>query len=210
MKRSSFPTLYISAATVAVAWCASMVASSPAIADVNIGALACQPPYQEQAGIIRWHEHYLINPRGSFDAWVVCPIAFETREIFDPFTVGAFGNVKPPLAEFHVCYLNVVDLRNQHIPLVVPIDAKNPDLGSAPFLNNPGQDMTFVKQMENINTQGTIWVSQATATHAQVNAGMTTPPPIPGFSNEKGPGFWTITVNCYLPDGYSLGMVSLY
>jgi hypothetical protein len=211
MRTQSFFRLAGTFATAVVAWFGSAGGVvSTVSADVNIGALACQPPFQEQAGIIRWHEHYLINPKGSFDAWVVCPIAFETVNLPDPFNVGAFGNIKPPKSEFHVCYLNVVDLRNQHIPLPVAIDAQNPAAGEAPFLQNPGQDMSFTRQLENPNDVGTLWAAWTLVNFSQVNAAMSTPPQIPGLATGKGPAFWTITVNCYLPDGYALNMVSIF
>ena len=123
-------------------------------------ALACQPPFQAQAGIIRWHEHYLINPTGSNNAWVVCPIAYSTADFPTPvFRVAAFGNVKLPKRDFAACYANVVDLRNQNIPLNVPIDASIPNSGEAPFLNNPGQNMALRYLMINQNDVGTLWYS---------------------------------------------------
>ena len=78
MKTSNLKRFAASLATTAVVGLGNIFGVNTASADINIPALACQPPFQAQAGIIRWHEHYLINPTGSNNAWVVCPIAYST------------------------------------------------------------------------------------------------------------------------------------
>jgi hypothetical protein len=198
-------------ATAAIVGFGNIFGVNTASADINVGALACQPPYLAQAGIIRWHEHYLVNPKGSFNTWVVCPIAFSTNDLPGPvYNIGAFGNVKPPKTDFNICYANVVDLRNQNIPLAVPADASNPGSPELPFLNNPGQNMTYVRQMVNNNDVGTLWYSYTTLATADIAAAMSPPPNIPGLGAGVNPAWWTFTVNCYLPAGYALNMVSLF
>jgi hypothetical protein len=174
-------------------------ASVPASADVNIGALACQPPFLDQAERLRWHEFYLINPLGSLDTWVVCPIAFDTIKLPNSFNIGAFGNATVPGTNA-LCYANIVDLRNQHIP-------------TFNFLDNPGQQMTFQRIMSTKNPANTLWSSWLSTTVDQVvnSATMMDPPPTPiDPTGTEGPAYWTITVNCLLKPGQAINMVSLW
>lgn len=127
---------------------ASFTVVTPAVADYNIGALACQAPYLDQAEFLRWHEHYVINPVGSQTTWVVCPIAYDSIKLPQQFQVGAFGNSTVPGTNA-LCYANVIDLRNQHIP-------------TFDFLNNPGQNMTFQRIMSTQNPSNTLWSSWLT------------------------------------------------
>jgi hypothetical protein len=186
-----------SAGAAIMACLAGLGSVAPAVADVNIGALACQPPFLDQAAAIRWHEHYLINPKGSRTTWVVCPIAFETASLPDRFTVGAFGNYNIPGINVQ-CYLNVVDIRNQNIPTLN-------------FLNNPGQDMTYRRIMETQNPANTLWSAWTTVSLGEVAAAMMRPQWTPiDPSQSRGPAYWTITVNCELQPGSALNMVSLW
>jgi hypothetical protein len=189
-----FPEATVAAAVVVAANLAAVV---PAVADVNIGALACQAPFLSQAQNIRWHEHYMINPVTSETTWVVCPIAFETKDLPDTFYVGAFGNATVPGSNA-LCFANVVDLRNQNIP-------------TFGFLDNPGQDMIFQTIMSTQNPANTLWSSWATLTKAGINAAMMNPPATPiEPGGGKGPAYWTITINCRLSPGQALNMVSLW
>jgi hypothetical protein len=173
------------------------------VADVNIGALACQPPYLAQAQNLRWHEHYVVNPLNApmggspVTTWVVCPIAFDSNDLPQQFQIGAFGNATVPGTNA-LCYANVVDLRNQHIP-------------DGNFLNNPGQNMTFQRIMATKNPANTLWSAWLTVTQDQIKAAMMDPPPTPvDPTGSEGPPFWTITVNCELKPGQALNMVSLW
>jgi hypothetical protein len=196
MKTKMTHGLLGSMVTAGVALLANLTAVMPATADVNIGALACQPPFLDQAQNIRWHEHYLINPRGSTETWVVCPIAFDTTMLPDSFNVGAFGNLTSTGGT--LCYANVVDLRNQNIPVFN-------------FLDNPGQNMVFSTIMQSQNPSNTLWSSWVTLTKDQVVAAMMNPPSTPvSPGGSVGQAYWTITVNCRLSPGQALNMVSLW
>jgi hypothetical protein len=187
------------AATSAVAVLAANILSvSPATADVQIGALACQPPYLAQAGNLRWHEHYLINPKDSMTTWVVCPIAFDGATIPFQFQIGAFGNTTNFGSQPN-CIANVIDLRNQHIP-------------TNNFLDNPGQKMIAQFRMATKNPANTLWSAWATITQDMVRAQMDSPPPTPvnPGADESWPDMWTITVHCQLKPGDALNVVSLW
>ena len=181
----------------AVVIATNLTAVAPAVADINIGALACQAPYLDQAEGLRWHEHYVINPTNGVTTWVVCPIAFETQQLPNQFQVGAFGNSTIPGTNA-LCYANIVDLRNQHIP-------------TFNFLNNPGQDMTGQWLMSTKNPANTLWSSWVTLTQAAVNGAHMPPPQTPVDPTQtQGPAFWSMTINCQLKPGQALNMVSLW
>jgi hypothetical protein len=181
----------------AVVIATNLTAVAPAVADINIGALACQAPYLDQAEGLRWHEHYVINPTNGVTTWVVCPIAFETQQLPNQFQVGAFGNSTIPGTNA-LCYANIVDLRNQHIP-------------TFNFLNNPGQDMTGQWLMSTKNPSNTLWSSWVTLTQAAVNASHMPPPQTPvDPTQSQGPAYWSMTINCQLKPGQALNMVSLW
>jgi hypothetical protein len=190
-----------SAVAAAIVCAANLVAVAPATADINIGALACQPPFLDQAAQLRWHEHYLINPleAGSVATWVVCPIAFDSNDLIpNSIRIGAFGNTTPGGNPLTLCYANVVDIRNQNIP-------------TFGFLVNPGQDMRVTKRMQSQTPAGTLWSAWADFTVANIVANMDSPPPTPvADGGVQGPAFWTITVNCELKPGQALNMVSLW
>jgi hypothetical protein len=181
----------------AVVIATNLTAVAPAVADINIGALACQAPYLDQAEGLRWHEHYVINPTNGVTTWVVCPIAFETQQLPNQFQVGAFGNSTVPGTNA-LCYANIVDLRNQHIP-------------TFSFLNNPGQDMTGQWLMSTKNPSNTLWSSWVTLTQAVVNGSHMPPPQTPvDPTQSQGPAYWSMTINCQLKPGQALNMVSLW
>ena len=181
----------------AVVIATNLTAVAPAVADINIGALACQAPYLDQAEGLRWHEHYVINPGNGVTTWVVCPIAFETQQLPNQFQVGAFGNSTIPGTNA-LCYANIVDLRNQHIP-------------TGNFLNNPGQDMTGQWLMSTKNPANTLWSSWVTLTQAAVNGAHMPPPQTPVDPTQtQGPAYWSMTINCQLKPGQALNMVSLW
>lgn len=156
------------------------------LADLNVPGLACQAPYLDQAFPMRWHEHYIYNPESNRGTWVVCPVAFETAELPNPFWVSVFGVFTQGARGFPVCYMNVVSLRNQHLNGI---------------LENPGQKHIYTIQLTNETPSGQQW-----AAHGQVNFNSV----VSGLNNGGDPPYWTITVNCMMPPGHAIGMVSLY
>jgi hypothetical protein len=165
---------------------ALLAPTGSALADLNVPGLACQAPYMDQAYPMRWHEHYLYNPENNQDTWVVCPVAFETSELPNPFIVSVFGVFTQGARGFPVCYMNVVSLRNQHLNGI---------------LNNPGQRHIYTVQLTNRTPFGQLWAADGQLDFATVTAGL---------NNGGDPPLWTITVNCMLPPGHSVGMTSLY
>jgi hypothetical protein len=186
----------VSSVALPIMW--ATIAAVPAVftpgvasADLNVPALACQAPYLDQAEPMRWHEHYLMNPPGNRGTWVVCPLPIETDNMNTTFMIGAFGNFVPgtqtiPPGEFPSCYVNIIDLTNQHLD---------------PFINNPGQARTYRKLLATQNPQNTLWSVQSPLSMQEVvNAiGQTCPSPA---------DCWGVSINCYLPTGYALNMAS--
>lgn len=170
---------------------AAVLAPSVAVADLNQPALACQAPYLDQAEPMRWHEHYLMNPPTNRGTWVVCPLPIESNNMTATFRIGAFGNFLPgnvtvPPGEFPRCYVNIVDLQNQDL---------------TPYISNPGQRRIYTALLATQNPVNTLWWSaSALSVQAVANA----------IGQTCGPDCWGVSVNCYLPTGYALGMVSQY
>lgn len=198
MKKYSLKSVFHTAVLSAVAFAANIAGIPSAMSDVNVGALACQPPFLDQAASVRWHEHYLIAPTtGSQQVWVVCPISFETKDLPDQFFIGAFGN-SVNAGTSALCYANVVDIRNQHIPVLN-------------FLDNPGQNMVFSTIMQTQNPANTLWSSWVMLSKDQIIARMMDPPSTPISQGQSvGSAYWTITVNCRLNPGQAINMVSLF
>lgn len=174
-------------------------------ADVNVGPLACMPTAKDSAAsTLVYHEHYLINPpTATQNRKVVCNIPFDSNTLPATFQVGAFGlNEEGAISKTMVCYANVIDMRNQHVPTT---------FAGEPFLDNPGQDMAYTKIMSTKTKVDYLWSSWATLTRAGVMAGMMDPPatPIDPVGN-RDPKHWTISVNCTLKPGQALNMVSLF
>lgn len=57
--------------------------------DLNVAPSTCRAPYVDQAGPMRWHEHYLMNPSSNRDTWVICPLIFDNDILIAPGTYAA-------------------------------------------------------------------------------------------------------------------------
>jgi hypothetical protein len=169
----------------AIACCASVFATTVAQADINVPGLACQAPFLDQAFPMRWHEHYILNPRGNQTTWVVCPLSFESSGVPQNFAVYVSGVKQPGTTSFHRCYVNFIDIANQDIPGVV---------------DNPGQNFVATYLLPNSDQAGQRWVSAQGFTIGGVTGDV---------GSACGPACWTISVNCELPGGFALQMVSL-
>lgn len=182
----------------------NMASVTPALADVNVGPLACVPTVPSTSTSLSWHEHYLINPpTATANRYVVCNIPFDTATLPNTFYVGAFGlNNEGSATRTSTCWANVVDLRNQNVPTT---------FSGEEFLLNIGQDMSYNKLMSTKQRADYLWSAWAVFTKAAVVAGMADPVNTPidpaGVMNEK---HWTITVKCLLKPGQALNMVSLF
>jgi hypothetical protein len=168
------------------------LAPSVAVADLNQPALACQAPFLDQADPMRWHEHYLMNPATNRGTWVVCPLPIETDNMNATFWIGAYGNFLPgnvtvPPGEFPVCLVNIIDLANQDL---------------AGYINNPGQRRIYTAMLATQNPVNTLWAAESPLSVQNVINAM--------GGRTNGPDFWGVSVNCYLPTGYALNMVSQY
>lgn len=158
-----------------------------ATADLNVPALACQAPFLYQAEPMRWHEHYLMNPPGNQGTWVVCPLPIETLNMNNTFTIGAFGNfISGQSNESPYCYLNIIDITNQHLQ---------------GFLENPGQMKIYQRLLSTQNPINTLWRVVSTVTVQEVVNRI-------GQSCTNPADCWGVSLNCYLPTGHGLNMVS--
>jgi hypothetical protein len=185
MKRVMTATWSIAAASM----CAISAALMPniVVADLNVPALACQAPYLDQAEPMRWHEHYLMNPPDNRGTWVVCPLPIETNNMNATFMLGAFGNyIIGHTPEQAFCYLNVIDLANQHLEGFIP---------------NPGQKKIYTRLLDTRNPQNTLWSVQSRVTMQEVVNAI-------GQTCQNAADCWGVSLNCYLPSGYGLNMVS--
>jgi hypothetical protein len=166
-------------------------APSVAVADLNQPALACQAPFLDQAEPMRWHEHYLMNPPTNRGTWVVCPLPIESDNMTATFRIGAFGNFLPgnvtvPPGEFPTCIVNIIDITNQHL---------------AGYINNPGQKRIYQAVLATQNPQNTLWSAASPISIANVVAAI-------GQTCQNPADCWGVSLNCYLPTGYALNMVS--
>jgi hypothetical protein len=155
------------------------------LADVNVPGLSCQAPNLTEAEGLRWHEQYIMNPRdGDRARWVVCPLAVET--LIYPEVVGFWvsGVKAPGTLEFPVCAFNAVSAFNQDIP---------------GFVDNPGASLKTIEPMEVVSLPGQNWAFRFITSRGFLESAV-------GDSLENQ----TYSVNCRLPPGYALQMVSLF
>jgi len=164
----------------------SFLPTAAPLADVNVSGLACQAPFLDQAQRLRWHEHYLLNPINSQPTWVVCPIPHETDILGATFGVWASGVKMAGVTAFPICVFNVVSLFNENIPGVV---------------DRPGRNWKFVAAMPELASSTQLWGFQIITTRAAVVAAV---------GDGTNIGNYTFSVNCLLPPGYALQMVSLF
>jgi hypothetical protein len=160
-----------------------------AVGDLNVPALACQAPFLYQAEGLRWHEHYLMNPTNNQGTWVVCPLPIESDNMTTQFVIGAFGNFLAGASnESPFCYLNIIDLQNQHLQ---------------GFIENPGQRKIYTRLLQTQNPVNTLWWVATQVSTADIVAAI-------GQSCVNAADCWGVSVNCYLPVGHGLNMVSQY
>ena len=57
--------------------------------DLSVHPNDCVAPFLSQAGPMRWHEHYLMNPASNGVTFVVCPINFNNDEM--PNSTSSFS-----------------------------------------------------------------------------------------------------------------------
>lgn len=189
---------------VLLAFMGNLAAVRPGAADVNVGPLTCAPTVASAANALAWHEHYLINPpTATANRYVVCNIPFDSMTLPNTFSVGAFGlNNEGAATLVSTCWVNVVDLRNQHAPTT---------FSGQPFLSNPGQSLSYTKLMNTRSKAGYLWSAWAQLTVSAVADEMSEPiwTPIDPLST-FGPAYWTITVKCQLKPGQALTMVKVF
>jgi len=182
----------------------NVVSVMPAMADVNVGPLACVPTVPSTTTALSWHEHYLINPpTATANRYVVCNIPFDTATLPSTFYVGAFGlNNEGSATRTSTCWANIIDLRNQNVPTT---------FADEEFLLNPGQDMSYTKVMTTKTRVDYLWSAWASLTVAGVTAGMADPPATPiDPAGVRSQNHWTVSVKCLLKPGQALNMVSLF
>ncbi len=159
---------------------------TPVRADVNVSGLSCQAPFLNQAQRLRWHEHYLLNPIDSQPTWVVCAIPHETDILPQTFGVWASGVKMGGVTTFPTCVFNVVSLFNENIPGVV---------------DRPGRNWKFVAGMPELASSTQLWGFRIVTTRQAV---------INAVGDNTAIANYTFSVNCLLPPGYALQMVSLF
>jgi hypothetical protein len=160
------------------------VPTGATLADVNVPGLSCQAPTLADAEGLRWHEHYIMNPGGDQARWVVCPLPVETLFYPGAFGIWVSGVKTPNVTAFPACAFNAVGLQNEDIP---------------GFVDRPGARRKAIAGMQEIsfNTQNWAFGFGTTRGDLQVAVGDI-------LENQ------TFSVNCLLPPGYALQMVSFF
>jgi hypothetical protein len=153
------------------------------LADVNVPGLSCQAPNLTEAEGLRWHEQYVINPGGDQARWVVCPLPVETLLYPEVFGFWVSGVKAPGTSEFPICAFNAVGVNNEDIP---------------GFIDRPGVSRKTVQPMEEVSDVGLNWGFYFVTSRGFLESAV-------GDRLE----FQTYSVNCRLPPGYALQMVSL-
>jgi hypothetical protein len=148
---------------------------------------SCVAPYLSQAALMRWHEHFLLNPSSGVTTWVICPIDMSLNEL-DPSNWGnwvaqvylqktADASPQEPL-----CYLTVHSVLNQK-------------WGS--FIDGPSR--TYTAPLQN-STSGGITVAQAPFSPLAII-------PALGAGAEAYP--FNVSVFCRLDPGWGLNGAEL-
>lgn len=84
----------------------------------------CVAPFLYQAGPMRWHENFVMNPPENIATWVICPISVDDSVAYDPnLDVSAYelyvavihGRADGASSETPQCYFSIHSGLNQKL-----------------------------------------------------------------------------------------------
>ena len=164
------------------------VVAPPVLAnDINVHPAACQAPFLNQAGPMRWHEYFLMNPANNVPTWVICPMTYDDDVVnFNnggTFSVslrggkmdGASGGL--PTCEFKV--------------------HSRDNLRQGVYIDR-SPNRTFAQGLTS-TTNGATWSASGTITRTDVSDDV-------GTGNQR---YWGVSVVCLLQPGYSISWINM-
>lgn len=161
--------------------------SPPSVAnDIVMHPAGCQAPFLSQAGPMRWHENYLMNPATNISTFVICPLTFDPDVVAFPAGVSTYVRVDGAIqagAAFQA-------------PQCFFTSASRENLFLDPYIDVPGGDRTFIQLLPTTSTAPR-WFAETFVSNDAITAATGA-----GF-----PGFRNAAVFCQLPPGYAISTI---
>ncbi len=175
-------------ATTALAGAVFLPTQAEADAWYSIHPADCQAPFLSQAGPMRWHEHYLFNPKDNGVTYVVCPVTIDAFPAdFSPgfstyvFAAGAVGTGAS--TDVPQCFLAAAGRNN---------------LAMDSFVDVPGGAQTFVAPLVT-TPQPPRWSAAAFVNNDAIRTATASD----RFDRNHA-------IFCRLPPGYGISLLGLY
>ena len=148
--------------------------------DLNVAASTCRAPYLDQAGPMRWHEHYLMNPSSNRDTWVICPFIFD-NDILVPgiYGVRVRGSfMADASSELPTCFFTANHVKNAM---------------QEPYRSGPNR--TYTRHLPSVfGTGGLGWYAVAVFSFDEIGG------------DESA---WVFSVFCKLTSGFSISGINI-
>lgn len=181
-----FPQRLLSAASATLLLGAALSAPPSVANDIVMHPAGCQAPFLSQAGPMRWHENYLMNPVTNISTFVICPLTFDSDVV--TFPAGGLTNVRIDGAiqsgagfQSPQCFFSSADRENLKLD---------------PYINVPGGDRTFIQLLTTTSTSPR-WFASAPISNDAISAATSSP----------NPAFRNAAVFCQLPPGYAISTI---
>lgn len=183
------PTKRLLSAASAILLLGATLSAPPSSAnDIVMHPAGCQAPFLSQAGPMRWHENYLMNPVGNISTFVICPLTFDPDVV--NFPAAGTTNVRVDGA--------VQSGAAPQAPQCFFASADRENLKLDPYINIPGGDRTFITPL-GTNLTFPRWFASVPVSNDAITAAT-------GGAN---PAFRNAAVFCQLPPGYAISTIML-
>lgn len=187
IRRSTY-THFTSIAAGMLLLVAGTVTTTASANDIVMHPAGCQAPFLSQAGPMRWHEHYLMNPASNISTFVICPLTFDDDVV--TFTAGSTSFIDIDGA--------IQNGAASQSPVCFFAAAASNNLNLDPYITTAGGDRTFIQPLGTSLTFP-LWESGGTVSHDAIIAA----------TGDPNPADWNVALFCQLPPGYALSTLHL-
>jgi len=186
--RRSTCTRFTSIAAGMVLLLTGTVTTTASASNIIMHPAGCQAPFLSQAGPMRWHEHYLMNPASNISTFVICPLTFDDDLVTFTAGFGSFIDIAGAIqngaaSQSPVCFFAA---------------AASDNLNLDPYITMGGGGRTFIQPLST-SLSFPLWESVGTVSHDAIIAATGTPNPV----------YWNVALFCQLPPGYALSTLHL-
>ena len=155
--------------------------------DMVVHPSSCVAPFLSQAGPMRWHEFFVMNPDTNIATYLICPINFDP----DTSTLGSGGSFTVQV------FGGRMDSAGSGLPTCEVKVHRNTNLRLGIYLNRP-PDYTYKEGMP-VSNSGSLWRASLSVNRTDIENKLDT------TSQYE----WALAAVCLLPPGYGVSQVRM-